>query len=102
MVSLQAPRLLKTLKHYIKMEQKDRLHSINHYKHLLDTDPRMAETMRDQILDHLKTIDQHMREALDMLNRVPQYEKKIRMQMGKAQSEDLMPSLVMFISQMIS
>ncbi|ELT91387.1 hypothetical protein CAPTEDRAFT_220772 [Capitella teleta] len=78
---IEAPRLLKTLKHYIKMEQKDRLHSINHYKHLLDTDPRMAETMRDQILDHLKTIDQHMREALDMLNRVPQYEKKIRMQM---------------------
>ena len=81
--SLQSASILKGLKHYIKTEQKDRLHTLNHYKHLLDTDPAEAQTISQQSLDHLKIIEQRISQAIDMLSRVPNLEKKIRLQIGK-------------------
>jgi hypothetical protein len=69
--------ILKSLKQYVKALQKDRLHTVNHYKHLLDTDPEVAENSRPQMADHLRGIDQHLTDALSMLNRVPKYKNKI-------------------------
>jgi hypothetical protein len=75
-----ATNILKALKHYVKTEQKDRMHTVNHYKHLLDTVPADATSVRQQTLDHLHIIDQRIQQAVDMLNRVPEYEQKVRMQ----------------------
>ncbi len=74
---------MKALQHYIKTEQKDRLHTINHFKHIKEVDPAQAETLREQNLDHLDLIDARIQQAVDMLSRVPKYEKKIRSQIGK-------------------
>ena len=79
----QTTHILKALEHYIKAEQKDRLHSINHFKHLRDTDPSEAEAVREQTLNHLDLIQARVQQAVDMLNRVPKYEKKIREQIGE-------------------
>lgn len=75
--------ILKNLKHYIKVEQKDRMHTVNHLKHLYDVDPTKAEAIKQQKLDHLKIIDQRIRQSIDMLKRVPEFEKKIRLQIGE-------------------
>lgn len=75
-----AARILKALKHYVKNEQKDRMHTVNHYKHLMDTDASEANAVRQQTLDHLHIIDQRIQQAIDMLNRVPNFEKKVREQ----------------------
>ncbi len=74
---------MKKLEHYIKKEQKDRMHSINHFKHLHDTDPAEAERIRRQTLDHLAIIDQRIQQSLEMLNRVPEFAKKIQAQAGE-------------------
>jgi len=79
----ESASILKGLKHYIKTEQKDRLHTLNHYKHLLDTDPAEAQTISQQSLDHLKIIEQRISQAIDMLSRVPNLEKKIRLQIDE-------------------
>jgi len=75
-----AAYILKALEHYIKAEQKDRLHTVNHYKHEIDMDPKEALSLRSQTLNHLRIIDQRVQQAIDMLNRVPLLEKKIRTQ----------------------
>lgn len=68
--------------HYIKTEQKDRIHTINHYQHIQESDPVEAESIRSDIADHLRGTDQRVTEAIDMLGRLPKYEKKIRTQIG--------------------
>ena len=77
---------MKTLQHYIRVEQKVRLHDVNRYEHLADRDPMEAETVRQQIIDHLHLVDVRIQETLDLLRRVPRLEKKIRVQMGKLKS----------------
>jgi len=76
----QSANILKALKHYIKTEQKDRLHTVNHFEHLRDTAPAEAERIRQQTLDHLAIIDQRIQQAIQMLNRVPDFAKKIQLQ----------------------
>jgi len=69
--------------HYIKTEQKDRIHTINHYQHVQESDPVEAESIRSDIADHLRGTDQRVTQAIDMLDQLPKYEKKIRAQIGR-------------------
>ena len=82
-VVLKASDILRTLKQYIKVVQKDRLHTINRYKHLRDTDPAEAEALRQEMADHLRGIDQQMTVALGMLDRVPKYKRKVELQISE-------------------
>lgn len=54
------------------------MHTINHFKHLRDTDPVEAERVRQQTRDHLAIIDQRMQQSVEMLNRVPDFAKKVK------------------------
>ena len=59
------------------------MHTINHFKHLRDTDPAEAESVRQQTEDHLAIIDQRIQQSIEMLNRVPNFAKKIKVQIGR-------------------
>ena len=58
------------------------MHSINHFKHLRDTDPGEAERVRQQTLDHIQIIHQRIQQSIQMLDRVPDFAKKIQIQIG--------------------
>jgi len=73
-------KILRKLKHYIKTVQKDRLHTINRYRHLRDTDPAEAEAERVEMARHLQTVNDQLQSAIGMLDRVPKYKKKIQLQ----------------------
>jgi E2 domain of amyloid precursor protein len=79
----QPVEILRSLKQYIKVVQKDRLHTVDRYDHLRDTDPAEAEALLPQMAEHLRTIDQQMNMALDHLNRVPKHQKKVQLQISK-------------------
>ena len=79
----QAVKVLKALKHYIKTEQKDRVHTITHYQHVQRSNPVEAEAIFAYVADHLRVIDQRLTRALDMLHRLPKQEKKIRQHVGE-------------------
>ena len=49
-------------------------------------DPAEADAVREQTLNHLDLIQARIQQAIDMLNRAPKYEKKIRSQIGEYQS----------------
>jgi len=76
-------RILKTLKRYVKAVQKDRLHTVNRYKHLRETDPAEAEKLRQRMAEHLRKVDGQLTVALGMLERVPAYKKKVELQISK-------------------
>lgn len=80
---MQATQVLKSLMQYVKTEQKDRIHAINHYQHVEESDPVEAESIRTNVAEHLREIDQRVTKAIDLLGRLPKYEKKIRTQIGK-------------------
>jgi len=75
--------VVKSLQHYIRVEQKVRLHDINRYEHLADRDPLEADAVRQQFIDHLHLVDVRIQETLDLLKKLPKLEKKIRVQMDE-------------------
>jgi 2-succinyl-5-enolpyruvyl-6-hydroxy-3-cyclohexene-1-carboxylate synthase len=79
----QPAEILRSLKQYVKVMQKDRLHIVDRYNHLRDTDPAEAESLRPKMAEHLRMVDQQMTIALNHLNRVPRYQKKIQLQISK-------------------
>ena len=81
---MQASDILKALQNYIRVEQKDRLHTINRYQHVLDTDIDEAQVLRPQVIEHLKIVSKRIEQAINMLSRVPKVEKKVRVQISKS------------------
>lgn len=79
---VQLTDIVKALQTYIRVEQKDRLHTVNRYQHVVATDYDEAELMRPQIISHLDIISKRINQAINMLSRVPRLEKKIRVQIG--------------------
>ncbi|XP_053372806.1 amyloid-beta precursor-like protein [Mercenaria mercenaria] len=74
----RSSKVLSYLQQYIRTEEKDRLHTVNRYEHLRDTDPTEALRVRESLVKHLKLIDRRIEDAINMLKRNPNLEKKIR------------------------
>lgn len=46
---MQPHRILQALRRYVRAENKDRLHTIRHYQHVLAVDPEKAAQMKSQV-----------------------------------------------------
>ncbi|OWF49758.1 amyloid beta A4 protein-like isoform X2 [Mizuhopecten yessoensis] len=83
MTELQRPhvdvqRVFKFLKEYIKVEEKDRAHTLNHFVHVRNTDIEEAKRIQKSSLDHLSVLDQRINQALDMLNHFNKIKLEVR------------------------
>jgi E2 domain of amyloid precursor protein len=67
----RAAKLLASLEKYIKAEEKDRQHTLNRFRHMLNTDADAAKEEEPTTLSHLRDLDQRINESMKMLNRVP-------------------------------
>ncbi|GFN94385.1 beta-amyloid protein [Plakobranchus ocellatus] len=63
---------------YIKAEEKDRIHTVNHYEHVRYTSAREAKRIHPFIVNHLRLTEQRIDQALEMLTRYPDIEAHIR------------------------
>ncbi|KAL3982192.1 E2 domain of amyloid precursor family protein [Acanthocheilonema viteae] len=70
--------VLKTLKTYIRAEEKDRTHMINRFRHLLRTDRDEAETYEPILIHQLRYIDLRINGTLAMLRDFPELERQVR------------------------
>uniref|UniRef100_A0A915D8M3 E2 domain-containing protein n=1 Tax=Ditylenchus dipsaci TaxID=166011 RepID=A0A915D8M3_9BILA len=70
--------VLRTLKNYIKAEEKDRSHMLNRYRHLLRSDPEQAISFEPVLLHRLRYIDLRINGTLAMLRDFPELEKQVR------------------------
>uniref|UniRef100_A0A8D0G0R7 Amyloid beta like protein 2 n=1 Tax=Sphenodon punctatus TaxID=8508 RepID=A0A8D0G0R7_SPHPU len=71
-------RILQALKRYVRAENKDRLHTIRHYQHVLVADPEKAEQMKSQVMTHLHVIEERMNQSLSLLYKVPYVAEEIQ------------------------
>ncbi|XP_069470245.1 amyloid beta precursor like protein 2 isoform X8 [Ambystoma mexicanum] len=67
----RAHRILQALKRYVRAENKDRLHTIRHYQHVLAVDPEKAAQMKSQVMTHLHVIEERMNQSLSQLYKIP-------------------------------
>uniref|UniRef100_A0A915PSW0 A4_EXTRA domain-containing protein n=1 Tax=Setaria digitata TaxID=48799 RepID=A0A915PSW0_9BILA len=70
--------VLRTLKTFIRAEEKDRTHMINRFRHLLRTDRDEAETYEPILIHQLRYIDLRINGTLAMLRDFPELERQVR------------------------
>ena len=76
-------RIAKNLRNYIKAEEKDTMHTVNHYSHVKATNEAEATRIHPHVIKHLKLCQQRMEQALEMLERYPDIESKVRPEIGE-------------------
>merc|ERR1711971_1194090 len=70
-------RVQKCLQKLLRALHKDRHHTIQHFRHLLETSLDQAERERDITVEHLADIDRLVNESLQMLSRFQDLDTKI-------------------------
>ncbi|XP_071959365.1 amyloid-beta precursor-like protein [Antedon mediterranea] len=63
--------VLQTLQRFVKAIKKHREHILNHYQHLQDVDPSMADEKRPLLLTQMKQMDSSLENAIDMIRKKP-------------------------------
>ncbi|XP_045151535.1 amyloid beta precursor like protein 2 isoform X2 [Echinops telfairi] len=71
-------RILQALRRYVRAENKDRLHTIRHYQHVLAVDPEKAAQMKSQVVTHLHVIEERRNQSLSLLYKVPYVAQEIQ------------------------
>ena len=61
--------------------EKDRTHTVNHYRHLLTTNYEQAVRDKQLLADHLVDLDRMVNQSLEMLDRYPDVASKIKEEM---------------------
>uniref|UniRef100_A0A5S6QS92 A4_EXTRA domain-containing protein n=1 Tax=Trichuris muris TaxID=70415 RepID=A0A5S6QS92_TRIMR len=76
--SPQPRAVLRALKSYIRAEEKERLHLINHYRHLLRS--RIADALSSEVdlLSKLLEIDRRIKATIELLNSHPHVDAKVK------------------------
>lgn len=62
--------------------EKDRRHTLNHYRHLLNSNLKQALKDKEITLQHLDGLNKIANQSFAMLDRVPNVADKIRTRMG--------------------
>ncbi|KFD58307.1 hypothetical protein M514_00533 [Trichuris suis] len=74
----QPRAVLRALKSYVRAEEKERLHLINHYRHLLHS--RIADALSSEadLLSKLLEIDRRIKATIELLNSHPEVDAKVK------------------------
>ncbi|XP_051567049.1 amyloid-beta A4 protein-like isoform X2 [Myxocyprinus asiaticus] len=75
-------QVLNLLKKYIRAEQKDRQHTLKHFEHVREVDPKKASQIRPFVMTHLRVIEERMNQSLGYLYKVPQVATEIQDQVA--------------------
>lgn len=62
----------------IRAEEKDRIHTLNRYRHLLRTDPEEAKSFRPTVLRRMRYIDLRINGTIAILRDYPDLEAQVR------------------------
>jgi len=61
--------ILHGLQKFIRAEHKDRVHSVHHYKHLRQSNPKKASEIRPALLEHLTEVEDRINQSIAMLKK---------------------------------
>lgn len=74
----KAKRIEKCLKKLLRALDKDRSHTLHHYKHLLNSNLKQALREKDAMLEHLENLIHMSNQSIQMLERIPGLSEKLR------------------------
>uniref|UniRef100_A0A672PNL2 Amyloid-beta A4 protein n=1 Tax=Sinocyclocheilus grahami TaxID=75366 RepID=A0A672PNL2_SINGR len=74
--------VLSLLKKYIRAEQKDRQHTLKHFEHVREVDPKKASQIRPFVMTHLRVIEERMNQSLGYLYKLPEVANEIQDQVA--------------------
>ncbi len=77
-INLQNPSDMYHFKACIRAEEKDRIHTLNRYRHLLRTDPEEAKSFRPTVLRRMRYIDLRINGTIAILRDYPDLEAQVR------------------------
>ncbi|XP_052004223.1 amyloid-beta A4 protein-like isoform X2 [Xyrauchen texanus] len=81
-------QVLNLLKKYIRAEQKDRQHTLKHFEHVREVDPKKASQIRPFVMTHLRVIEERMNQSLGYLYKVPHVATEIQDQVAMLMQRD--------------
>lgn len=73
---VDAEEILKTVRKFIQVCEHDRVHSLRHFEHVRNRDADKADTLRVELLQHLKDLNKVVNESMSLLNYLPEIAKK--------------------------
>lgn len=73
-----ARKVLHALQAFIRVEEKDRVHLLNRYRHLLRTDAELATDSKPELLKKLVEMDTIINDTIGMLKILPTLEEKVK------------------------
>lgn len=71
-------RIEKCLEKLLRALEKDRTHTLHHFRHLLNSNTKQALREKDAMLDHLENLIRMGNQSIQMLDRAPSVAEKIR------------------------
>lgn len=74
-------KIEKCLEKLLRALEKDRMHTLHHFKHLLNSFTKQALKDKDAMLDHLTDLIKMANQSIQMLDRVPNVSDKIKPRM---------------------
>lgn len=74
-------RIEKCLEKLLRALEKDRTHTLHHFRHLLNANTKQALREKDAMLDHLENLIRMGNQSIQMLERAPSVAEKIRARM---------------------
>lgn len=74
-------RIEKCMEKLFRALEKDRMHTLHHFRHMLTSNTKQALREKDAMLDHLENLIRMGNQSMQMLARVPSVSDKIRTRM---------------------
>jgi hypothetical protein len=68
---VDADEILTSVRNFIQVCEHDRVHSLRHFEHVRNRNPDKADSLRGELLQHLKDLNKVVNESMSLLNYLP-------------------------------
>jgi DNA-binding XRE family transcriptional regulator len=68
---VDADVILTSVRDFIQVCEHDRVHSLRHFEHVRNRNPEKADSLRGELLQHLKDLNKVVNESMSLLNYLP-------------------------------
>lgn len=79
-----ADEILQAVRKFIQVCEHDRVHSLRHFEHVRRRNSSRADTIRVELLQHLKDLNKVVNESMSLLNYLPEIAKRFGLTGGSA------------------
>jgi amyloid beta A4 protein len=84
--------IVNSVRKFIQVCEHDRVHSLRHFEHIRNRNPQKADSLRGELLQHLKDLNKVVNESMSLLNYLPEIAQQFGLN-GKIGGAILQPRL---------